>query len=91
MRGLLYVLTALGVFGRQLDAVIAAGHAIAYEPRSAVIHSHNRSPKEEGKRIFCDHENLRELFDIHMMPTYQIYKACVKSGKEDFIIIWDIS
>lgn len=68
-------------FGKR---VILAGQSILYEPRSAVIHSHNRSPKDEGKRIFCDHENLRELFDIHVLPTWQHYKDAVPHSQAEF-------
>ena len=68
-------------FGKR---VILSGRSIVYEPRSAVIHSHNRSPKDEGKRIFCDHENLKELFGVHVLPTYEHYKNAVKSEQEEF-------
>lgn len=68
-------------FGKRL---ILAGQSIMYEPRSAVVHSHNRSPKDEGKRIFCDHANLRELFDIHILPTWQHYRDAVKHGQQEF-------
>ena len=54
-------------FGKQL---ILAGHTIVFQAQSAVVHSHNRSALQEGKRIYCDHQNLRELFDIHLVPTF---------------------
>ena len=73
-------------FGKR---VILSGRSIVYEPRSPVIHSHNRSPKAEGKRIFCDHENLRDLFDVHLMPTYEHYKNAVTSGQKEFRRILD--
>lgn len=68
-------------FGKRL---ILSGQAIAYEPAAAVIHSHNRSPKAEGKRIFCDHANLRELFDVHLMPSLRDYRHSVRSGRAEF-------
>ncbi|MEE2886469.1 MAG: glycosyltransferase [Planctomycetota bacterium] len=68
-------------FGKRL---ILSGQSIMYEPRSAVVHSHNRSPKDEGKRIFCDHANLRELFDIHVLPTWQHYQDAVRHSREEF-------
>lgn len=55
-------------FGKQL---ILAGHTIVFQPKSAVIHSHNRSAVQEGKRIYCDHDNLRALFDVHLLPTFR--------------------
>ena len=73
-------------FGKKL---ILSGQSIVYEPRSAVVHSHNRTPKDEGKRIFCDHENLRDLFDVHLMPTYEHYRNGVKGGQREFRRIVD--
>jgi hypothetical protein len=68
-------------FGKKL---ILAGQSIVYEPKSAVIHSHNRSPKEEGKRIYCDHVNLRELFDVHVLPTFKHYREAVRTSRKQF-------
>ena len=73
-------------FGKRL---VLAGQSIMYEPRSAVVHSHNRSPKDEGKRIFCDHANLRELFDIHVLPTWKHYKDAVTHSQIEFRDIID--
>ena len=73
-------------FGKRL---ILGGHSIMYEPRSAVVHSHNRTPKDEGKRIFCDHANLRELFDIHVLPTWKHYKDAVQHSQKEFREIID--
>lgn len=64
--------------------VILSGHAIIFQPASAVIHSHNRSPVDEGKRIYCDHQNLRELFDLHMIPTRRSYREAVAWGREEY-------
>ena len=68
-------------FGRQL---LLAGHEIVFEPASSVVHSHNRSPRAEGKRIYCDHQNLRRLFDLHLLPTLAAYRAAVQSGRAEF-------
>jgi rhamnosyltransferase len=68
-------------FGKR---VILSGRSIVYEPGSAVIHSHNRTPKAEGRRIFCDHENLRDLFDVHLLPTYEHYKNAITGGQQEF-------
>ncbi len=68
-------------------AMILAGHAIVYEPRATVTHSHNRSPKDEGKRIYCDHANLRQLFNVHVLPSYKHFRAAIASGRQDFAAI----
>lgn len=68
-------------FGKKL---ILGGWRIAFEPESAVVHSHNRSPKEEGKRIYCDHQNLGELFDLHLLPTWESYRDAVAWGEKEY-------
>ncbi len=73
-------------FGKKL---ILDGQSIVYEPKSAVIHSHNRSPKEEGKRIYCDHTNLKQLFGVHMLPTFKHYREAVRTGRKQFAEIVD--
>lgn len=49
--------------------VILAGWWIVFQPKCAVIHSHNRSPLAEARRLYCDHQNLNELFGIQGIPT----------------------
>lgn len=73
-------------FGKKL---ILAGHSIVYEPRSAVIHSHNRTPKEEGKRIYCDHVNLRELFGVHVLPTWSHCRQAIRHSRKEFAAVVD--
>lgn len=68
-------------FGKR---VILAGHTIVFQPASAVVHSHNRSPKEEGKRIYCDHQNLRDLFDVHLVPTFRELRHNVARSRREF-------
>lgn len=68
-------------FGKRL---IQAGHSIVFQPGSAVIHSHNRSPREEGKRIYCDHQNLRALFGVHLLPTFQAFRDNVAWGRKHY-------
>lgn len=41
--------------------VLLAGHAIVYEPASAVEHSHDNSMWYEFKRVYLDHRNWREV------------------------------
>lgn len=68
-------------FGKKL---ILSGHSIVYEPKSAVVHSHNRTPKEEGKRIYCDHANLSQLFDLHVLPTWARCRQAIRDSRKQF-------
>ncbi len=65
-------------FGKQ---VILSGQGIVFEPRSVVVHSHNRTPLEEGKRIYCDHRNLNELFGLNLLPNRAVFRSAVKSAR----------
>lgn len=49
-------------------SVLRAGHAIAYEPRAAVIHSHRRPVAEEYRRTRLCHRALNDLFDLATVP-----------------------
>jgi len=49
--------------------VLLAGHRIRFDPAAEVIHSHDRSPMAEFRRLYCDHQNLRELFGLALIPT----------------------
>ncbi len=49
---------------------IEAGYKIVYEPRAAVIHSHNRSFLYEYKRTYLCHRRLFELFGLQTVPTF---------------------
>lgn len=68
-------------FGKRL---VLSGWSIVYQPRSRVIHSHNRTPQAEGRRMYCDHANLRELFDVRLLPDYDAFVACVAWGREHY-------
>jgi rhamnosyltransferase len=68
-------------FGKR---VVLAGHRIVYEPRSAVVHSHDRSAQAEGQRIYCDHENLEELFGLRTIPDAAARDAAVAWGRDHF-------
>ncbi len=61
-------------FGEDLawaKRVLLGGRRIYFEPRATVIHSHERSPWAEGKRLYCDHQNLAELFSLVLLPGLQ--------------------
>lgn len=68
-------------FGKRL---VLGGWRIVFQAKSAVIHSHNRPAKEEGRRIYCDHQNLRELFGVHLLPTWESYRDGVAWGEREY-------
>ncbi len=58
-------------FGEDLawgKAVILDGYRIVFEPRSAVEHSHNNGPWYELRRLYSDHDNLRKLVGLRLIP-----------------------
>lgn len=58
-------------FGEDLEwgsRVIARGYKIVFEPRSTVVHSHDRSAWYELKRVYLDHQQLHRLFGLHTVP-----------------------
>ena len=59
-------------FGEDLrwgKAVVEAGHKLVYEPRSAVLHSHERGALYDLKRHYVDSLILQELFGFTPTPT----------------------
>jgi hypothetical protein len=54
--------------------VIAAGLALAHQGAAVVVHSHDRSAWDEGRRTFCDHRNLHALFGLRGFATRQSVK-----------------
>jgi len=67
--------------------VLEAGYEIAYEPKSAVIHSHNRSIWQEFKRVYLDHQNLNELIGISLVPALKDVFGFTVSGTRD---LWNV-
>jgi hypothetical protein len=56
--------------------VLLAGYRLVYEPRSRVVHSHNRSMWGELKRVYLDHQNLHRLFGVHTVPRARDVAWC---------------
>jgi len=59
-------------FGEDIDwakRVLEAGWVIAYQPKAAVIHSHNRSFVYEYRRTYMCHRKLYELFQLETIPS----------------------
>lgn len=59
-------------------AIVIGGGAIAYEPAAAVEHSHRISIVREFKRLYCDHRNLYELFELFQVRNW---RAVLHGGK----------
>lgn len=49
--------------------VLLAGHALAFAPNAAVVHSHERSLRHELARTRLAHRRLFELFELRTIPT----------------------
>ncbi|MFK7741465.1 MAG: glycosyltransferase family 2 protein [Planctomycetota bacterium] len=69
-------------FGKR---VIQAGFAIAHQGEAEVVHSHDRSAWAEGKRTFCDHRNLSQLFGLVGIPTRQALKKGIVQCTEEHV------
>lgn len=50
--------------------VLLAGGRVAFEPAAAVEHSHRIRMLGEARRIYCDHRNLMELFELRNVPSW---------------------
>ncbi len=48
---------------------ILAGHTLVMDPKSVVIHSHERPIFYEFKRVYLDHANLNDLVGLQTVPT----------------------
>lgn len=65
-------------FGEDIDwseRVMKAGYKIVYEPRSAVVHSHNRPAFYELKRAYVVHKLLGELIGFRAMPSFRDFRT----------------
>lgn len=69
-------------FGKR---VIEGHGAIAFVPESAVIHSHRTTPRQEGKRVYCDHQNLSALFGLRVIPDLAHCRRAVRDGRAHFL------
>lgn len=49
--------------------VLLAGHNLVYVPGAVVVHSHDRSAREEFERTRVLHRRLFELFGLRTIPT----------------------
>ncbi len=74
-------------FGEDLawaKRVLLAGYSLFFQPEARVIHSHDRSPWAEFKRLYCDHQNLRELFSLALLPTFQDAWRAMETQRREY-------
>lgn len=60
-------------FGEDLGwgaRAVARGHKLVYEPRSAVVHSHERGPLYDLRRHYAEGLLLLDLFGLVPVPTF---------------------
>ena len=62
--------------------VLLSGGAIAYEPTASVEHSHRISIVREFKRLYCDHRNLHELFELFQVRNWRAVWHGAKGQQE---------
>ena len=59
-------------FGEDLrwgERVLSRGHKLVYEPRSAVVHSHERGPLYDLRRHYAEGRLLLDLFGLAPVPS----------------------
>jgi rhamnosyltransferase len=64
-------------FGEDVEwaqRVMKAGYKLVYDPKSAVIHSHNRSAFYEMKRAYVAHKLLGELIGFRALPSFRDFR-----------------
>lgn len=74
-------------FGEDIEwakRALLAGWKIAYQPNSAVVHSHNRSVAYEYGRTYMCHRKLYELFELQTVPSRaELLKIIYRTVKAD--------
>ncbi len=59
-------------------AILLSGGALAYEPLASVEHSHRIEMRREFKRLYCDHRNLFELFELFQVRNWRAVRHGAK-------------
>jgi rhamnosyltransferase len=79
-------------FAEDLDwgkKALEAGWSLVYEPRAAVVHSHDRSVWYEYKRTYLCHRRLYELFGLRSVPTLRdALRNSARGGLADAAYAW---
>lgn len=60
--------------------VLLAGHALAFVPAAAVVHSHDRTARYEFARTTAVHARLYELFGLQTIPTRSALARAILSS-----------
>lgn len=74
-------------FGEDLEwasRVVRDGLRIRFEPAAVVEHSHDRSIGDEFRRVYCDHQNLYELFGLRTVPDLRKVREGVSWGLREY-------
>jgi rhamnosyltransferase len=74
-------------FGEDIDwasRTIRAGGRIAFVPTAVVEHSHDRTPWDEARRIYCDHRNLSRLVGLVTVPDRHLIRTNVKHARAHY-------
>jgi rhamnosyltransferase len=73
-------------FGKR---AIEAGLSLAHQGGASVVHSHDRTAFAEGRRTFCDHRNLRTLFDLVNIPDRAALRAAIAEATAEHLAYVD--
>jgi rhamnosyltransferase len=65
--------TGFGEDVRWASRILEAGYKIVYEPRSAVLHSHERGALYDLRRYYADQSVLLDLFGLAPTPNLAIW------------------
>ncbi len=74
-------------FGEDVEwasRVIRAGGRIAFAPAAVVEHSHDRTPWDEARRIYCDHRNLSHLVGLVTVPERALIRQNVQAARAHY-------
>ncbi len=64
------------------------GYKIIYEPKAAVIHSHERSASYQYKRTFQNHYRLYELFRLRTIPSrWKVFRSIFLTMGNDWMYL----
>jgi rhamnosyltransferase len=75
---------------RWARSVLEAGYKLVYEPRSAVLHSHERGALYNLRRNYVDGEVLLKLFDLAPTPNLSIWLVNVLRSSAHLYLRWHV-
>jgi len=74
-------------FGEDVDwaaRTLRGGGRIAFAPAAVVEHSHDRTPWDEARRIYCDHRNLSRLAGLVTVPDRRRIHTNVEAARAHY-------